>query len=116
MERYQINLNTPINNSRELLIRDIEFDTNSFVFTLGENSEAGLNVGDTVFYERMLYAGDGEYVIVNDEAEIIEKNKNKISVSLPKKIVYRVEQVKEPLCKYGMIALFPIVERCYAKI
>ena len=73
MERYQINLNTPINNSRELLIRDIEFDTNSFVFTLGENSEAGLNVGDTVFYERMLYAGDGEYVIVNDEAEIIEK-------------------------------------------
>ena len=95
MERYQINLNTPINNSRELLIRDIEFDTNSFVFTLGENSEAGLNVGDTVFYERMLYAGDGEYVIVNDEAEIIEKNKNKISVSLPKKIVYRVEQVKE---------------------
>ena len=98
MEVYKINMNTPVQDIIELDIKTIEFGTNnSLVLTLNGDSYLGLNVGQVISYYRKIYIGNGEYLNISDNSEIISINGNKIEITSPHNKKYMVYMIDNAL-------------------
>lgn len=98
MEVYKINMNTPVQDIIELDIKTIESGSNnSLVLTLNGNSYLGLNVGQIISYYRKIYIGNGEYLNISDNSEIISINGNKIEITSPHNKKYMVHMIDNAL-------------------
>ena len=98
MEVYKINMNTPVQDIIELDIKTIESGTNnSLVLTLNGNSYLGLNVGQVISYYRKIYIGNGEYLNISDNSEIISINGDKIEITSPHNKKYMVYMIDNAL-------------------
>ena len=94
MEKYQINLNTPIKgDDGKLIIDRIESDLDSFVFVLNAASKYNLKEGQNIFYERSIYKGDGQYDIISDKGIITKIENNKLTITSPKSRIFSVKTV-----------------------
>lgn len=94
MEKYQINLNTPIKgDDGKLIIDRIESDSDSFVFILNAASKHSLKEGQNIFYERSIYKGDGQYDIISDKGIITKIENNKLTITSPKSRIFNVKTV-----------------------
>lgn len=76
MDSIQINLTTPTKSRVELSIGDITYSDNSFVIEIPNKSYLTLHVGQTIYIERKLYKGNGEYEKIAHSSTILEITHN----------------------------------------
>lgn len=96
MESIQINLTTPIESRVELNIGRITYNDNSFLIEIPNKSYLILHTGQTIYLERKLYKGDGEYETITNSLTILDIMHNKdgnggiIRISSPAKNILTV--------------------------
>lgn len=92
MESYTINLTTPVNELKELLISDLLYNNGTLIITLNQKDYVGLNIGEAIYYVRHIANGNNVETI-SRVGRILDKYSNKIVVSLPFNEMFSVKDI-----------------------